>query len=298
MTSLNIKGTYRVYRNGVLVAIEPNLITTKGRSIILRYLAGNLSAWAGGIGVGSGSTVATVGDTKLEFEFERLHVDVRAADVNNSNIIIKASMPQNAAGTVHELGLYPFAQPGGTDAAGHLILDFNSNFTELTGGTTSTNSRVGGASYTASAAASATTTIVAPYVRSDFSGYGDQDTFTLAMFVNDANASTVRVRMKVDDTNYFDYTQTIGAATGYRTFEWQKSQFVATGTPSWDSIASAEFAFTAGALASTVDLDGFRINDTDVYPDFGLVSRAILTTPITKNAGESMDVEYSIGFTI
>lgn len=292
-------GIYRIFKNGELIAEQPNLITTRGKNIILRYLAGNLSAWAGGIGVGSGAAAPALTDNKLQFEFHRLSVEVRAADTNSSSIIIKSSVPQNLVGVVHELGLYPFAQPGGTNAPGHLILDFNPNYIELMGGSLSTNTRVGGASYRVSSAAGTTTTVTAPHIRSDFSGYGDQDTFTLAGFTNDVNAVSLRTRMKVDDANYFEYTASVAPRVEYQTMDWQKSQFVATGSPTWENVASVDFALTAAAGgASSMDLDGFRINDTDIYPDFALVSRATLTTPIEKMQGESMDIEYKIGFNI
>lgn len=295
-----MQGIYRVFKNGVLVVEVPNLITTRGRSIILRYLAGNLSAWAGGIALGTGSVAPAATDTKLQFEYTRIGVDLRAADVPAGTIVVKGSVPTRLSGSVYELGLYPFARNGSTEHSGLMLIDFDADTEVLSGGTkNTTNYRTGTSSYGVAPAASATASVVASQIRSDLSGYGNQDSFSLAYFINDANTASIVVRLKVDDANYFQYTVTPGTVTGYRVSDWLKSEFVATGSPSWEGIASAEFIVTAGAAGATaVQFDGLRINDLDLYPDYALVSRAVLATPIQKFAGEQMDVEYSIGFNI
>ena len=53
---------------------------------------------------------------------------------------------------------------------------------------------------------------------------------------------------------------------------------------------------TAGAGGSTtIGLDGLRVNDEDTFdPIFGLISRSVLATPISKVAGRQVDVEYRL----
>jgi hypothetical protein len=46
-------------------------------------------------------------------------------------------------------------------------------------------------------------------------------------------------------------------------------------------------------------MEGFRINDEDTFdPNFGLISRSVLGSEITKTAGRAIDIEYklSLGF--
>lgn len=289
-----INGVYRVYKSGDLVVECPNIVTTAGKGLILRYLAGNVGVFAGAVAVGSGTTAAALGDRKLEFEYARGPVTLSAADVPSSIIVFKSSIPLETSGRIHELGMYPFLRHTDTEYAGQVFVGFDSTLEELSGGTPNTvNYRVGSDSYQVTAAASASTTAVAAATRGNFGGYSGADTFSLAYFINDANTASILVRLYVDATNYFSYTITPGTLTGYRVTDWNKSAFVATGAPIWDNINYADFTVTAGAAgATTVQLDGLRINDADVYPDYALVSRAVLAAPLTKLAGEQMDVEY------
>jgi hypothetical protein len=42
-------------------------------------------------------------------------------------------------------------------------------------------------------------------------------------------------------------------------------------------------------------MDGLRINDEDTFdPTFGLISRSILATALSKSAGRAVDVEYKL----
>jgi hypothetical protein len=47
--------------------------------------------------------------------------------------------------------------------------------------------------------------------------------------------------------------------------------------------------------STSVGLDALRINDEDTFnPNFGLISRSVLTTPLVKLAGRQVDVEYRL----
>jgi hypothetical protein len=47
--------------------------------------------------------------------------------------------------------------------------------------------------------------------------------------------------------------------------------------------------------STSVGLDALRVNDEDTFnPDFGLISRSILSTPLVKLAGRQVDVEYRL----
>jgi hypothetical protein len=70
-----------------------------------------------------------------------------------------------------------------------------------------------------------------------------------------------------------------------------------SGTPDSSSISQIGVQITRSSTASnaTVYLDGLRINDQDTFdPTFGLISRSILASSITKVAGRPIDIEYKI----
>ena len=71
---MNLYGKYNLYKNNELIYESPNLITENGKSIILQYLAGNITNWASFIGVGAMGTTATTSDSKLYYEITRLPV--------------------------------------------------------------------------------------------------------------------------------------------------------------------------------------------------------------------------------
>lgn len=292
-----LNGVYNVYKNGLLVASSPNIITTRGKGLILHYLAGNVPAFAGAMAVGSANVpAAVVGDTKLAFEFGLAPVTLAAADTVASTIIYKASFPVELAGAVYEAGLYPYLKGNPTDNAGNVFIGFSEALEQLSGGTSTTNSRVGGTAYTATAAAGGTTTITAAQTRGNFAGYQATDSFSLAWTAVDQNTASIVVRLLVDAANYYQYTITPTAGVGYKVVDWNKSAFVATGAPTWDNITSAQFIVTAVAGGATsVHLDAMRVNDTDTYSDYALVSRTVFGTPIVKTAGEQMDIEYVLG---
>ena len=71
--------------------------------------------------------------------------------------------------------------------------------------------------------------------------------------------------------------------------------FVADNT----SITRVSVGVKAKSLgSSTVLMDGLRINDEDSFrSDYGLISRSVLSSPITKSLGRQMDIEYRLGLT-
>ena len=57
-----------------------------------------------------------------------------------------------------------------------------------------------------------------------------------------------------------------------------------------------EVSCSSAASPATVYFDALRINDEDTFdPINGMLSRSVLSTAITKNAGQQLDLEYRIG---
>ena len=68
------------------------------------------------------------------------------------------------------------------------------------------------------------------------------------------------------------------------------------GSPDLSNITKIGVQVTAGAGGNTVVyFDGLRINDEDTFdPQYGLIARSVLTTPLQKPSGRPVDVEYKL----
>ena len=85
-----IKGIYRIFKNGLEVASQENLVTNNGKDMILKYLGSSVSSWAADLVVGTGSSLsgstnaAKVTDTILEYEVVRNIIKLRSPNIMTS----------------------------------------------------------------------------------------------------------------------------------------------------------------------------------------------------------------------
>lgn len=68
------------------------------------------------------------------------------------------------------------------------------------------------------------------------------------------------------------------------------------GSPDLTNITSIGVEVTAGSGGNTVVyFDGLRVNDEDTFdPQYGLIARHVLTTPLKKPSGRPVDIEYKL----
>lgn len=297
-----MRGTYRFYQNGNLIAEQPNLITTEGQRLILRYLAGQSPSLGAAIGIGVSSVAATVNDTMLGFEVERVSVNLRNADYTNTMVIFKGTIDQDVVVNIHEMGLW-------SAAANNLSGEFDSRllttfdldletWSNVTADTTANRTSVDAARVDA---AISSTTNAALDVDMDLSGYSANDTFLLAFSKPNNNINTIKLIFEdVIGGGNASLTKTVSPlGTGYNILQFRKGDFTITGTFSWETITKMSFDVTAGGTAGYVILDGLRVEDLDTpNQDFTLVSRAILGSPIQKTNVAPMDVEYALDFNV
>ncbi len=294
-----MKGFYRVYQNGRLVREQENLITTEGRRMILNYLSETSNSFAESIAIGTVSTAPTVNDNRLGFELGRGDIDFRVPEYTSGQITFRAGLDPSITGTVHELGVFSQSSNSLANYPSQLLTTFEDSIEDISGGGPDfTKTRAGTSSYRVTAAAGASTTARIINSGTDLSGYQTTDVFGLTCFINDANTSSIQVRAGVDSTNYYRYNIIPGTTLGYRLFEWNKADFVAVGTPDWELITEYSFIVTAGAAATAVNLDGLKIDDTDFYAEYGMTSRAVLTSPIVTGTNEQLDIEYVVEFNL
>lgn len=294
-----IEGIYTFRDNGEIVGRSKNLLTTAGKTVILNYLSKYATSFADYIAVGNGAVAANVADTALGFEWDREPINLVSADYVTSGVILKAILPVNQVGTIYEAGLWT-APSLGAQYGPRLINSFDASDGWTVGTINADATKIGGSSLRVSATASTTTTTVLNGAILDLSGYTSADKILFAYNINDAFNSSIKLRFRVDASNYFETTLSgANVTSGYHIVTLTKSSFTATGAPSWANIQILEIASAAGAGGtSVVDLDAIRIDTVTNAPDTILVSRSVLSSPITKTSIRPMELEYRLRVTL
>jgi hypothetical protein len=294
-----MRGTYYVVSNGRVVAKAANVITTAGREAILRYLAGEIGAWAMSMTFGVGATTPTAADTNLEFEVFRAPINYMASDTYTGEVVLRAELPPAMSGKVHEIGIWSTDANIDSDYPSALITSFDvesGDFADNANGhwvVTTTGTRIGESSILLNGPDAAVVSV--PFAGLDLSGYEATDKFALAYITTASNSSSINVRFYTSDTNYFTYSFTpTGAAGTYKIQSWEKGAFTQQGTPNWASIERYEI-IANNTTGRSLILDGFRLDDTERYNDFSFVSRAVPAQPITTAIEEDTYVEYRFG---
>jgi len=306
-----IKGTYIFYENGKEILRKSNVITKFGKRFLTNFIAGNVPTTNKDIALGIDSTAAVVGDTRLGFEFYRLPVLFGSTDIQTESgvttyfVVYKTTIPQDVVAQIYEVGLYPRNRSSINNFDSKFITDFDNVLDWETSAavnplTTSSNYRIGGNLLRMSATASSSTEYKSSIQSLDLSGYSEADSIRLAYYREDANLSTIKVRLYSEASKYYEVTITPTAGTGYKLSSNISLSTLFSGAtspaPDVTNINQIGIIVTAGAGGTTtVGLDGLRINDEDTFdPVFGLISRSHLTTPISKVAGRQVDVEYRL----
>lgn len=297
-----MRGIYRFYQNGQLIRESENLLTTEGKRLILRYLAGQSPALAAAIGLGVSSVAASASDIILGFEIERVAVSLKNADYTNNVVLFKGTITQDEAFSIYEAGLWSAAT---NDLSGEfdsrLITTFDTDLEEWTNVTVDTTANRTGPDAVRVNAAISSTTSPRLDVDMDLSGYSANDTFYLAFSKPNNNISTIKLIFQdIVSGGSLSLTKTVSALpTGYNILTFRKGDFTSSGTISWDSISRFGFDVTAGGTAGYVILDGLRVEDLDTpNPDFVLVSHTVLGSPLVKTDVAPMDVEYALDFSV
>lgn len=312
-----IKGEYIFYQDGVEIYRSPNLITKFGKRFITMYLAGNVS-FANkdlAIGIADGTDFA-LADTnaRLGFEFYRLPVSFGSIDISTSggsttySVVYKATVPQDVSGIIKEIGLYPGTKTSVNNYDSRYLSDFENNREWYDSSNnnpvavTSPTPRIGNTMVEHKFNEGDTTSTTKEFKYNignfDMSGYSVNDNLALAYNRLDTNSSQIRIKFYSSTSDFF-YGDITPSGTGNKISTISMSNVFSnqSGTPDSSSISQIGVQITRSSTASnaTVYLDGLRINDQDTFdPTFGLISRSILASSITKVAGRPIDIEYKI----
>lgn len=292
---------YYVIKDGEReLARSNNLITTVGKRHILNYLANKLPDRNRYIGIGIGSTAANVADTKLEFEVNKYKVYTSYIDYSTSTIIMKAELPVQLSATISELGLFPGSAV--MNAYDSKFITFFNNDVVWSNGSyieDSAASKINKTSFKITANSGATVLAKSSNLSADMTGYSNDDSISIAFYENDTNLDYIELILYSSNNDYYTYRIEGAGAVGHRIVQIPFSSIVtqinATGSP---TLSVESFGLRVKANSSTnteVDFDGIRVNDNDTFvEENGIISRAILSTPIQKEFGSLLDIEYRL----
>ena len=280
------------------------MITKFGKRFLTNFVAGNssFSSKEMAIGIATGTEYA-LSDTnsRLGFEFYRVPIRVGGIDIDSSvspvkyTVIYSATLPTNIAGKINEIGIYS----GQSYSRNLYESKFISNFElpyqwspepELD----QTNSRVGDSSLTFTSNAAAPKEYTYLLDSMDISGYNPLDTLSLSYKANDANLSSLKVRLYSSDTDYLEFTFT-GHSVGNNIKNLNMSSGVSTGTFNPQSVVKLGIIVTPTTAQTSVSMDGLRINDEDTFdPEYGLIARSILDSTMIKVIGREASIEFKL----
>lgn len=319
---MEIKGSYTFYQNGVEVSNSNNILTKFGKRFLTNYLAGSTSFNSKNIVIGIGDTAASVDDNRLDFEFYSSPVDISSPNIETDpitgittySVIYKTSLPNDVVGVIKEVGLFPAQSSTKTDYSDRYISSFENAlpWTDSSGNNptlvTSPTPRLGSYLFqiTAPTVTSPSTYSTKEYsFNTDFnlSGYSIYDSLTLAFRQADTNLDYIYLRFYSGTADYFEARipgeSSIASPNKIKSIMLSElfNSSYKSGTPDSTSINKILVGVKSKTISGTTAyMDGLKINDEDSFdPTYGLISRSVLTNPITKSSGSQMDIEYKIG---
>lgn len=290
------------------------MITKFGKRFITSYMANGLNFNEKDIAIGIGSRAVTANDTDMQFEFYRSGVFLGSSDIQTNtatgettySVVYKTTLPTDVEGVIREIGLFPTASLQNTDFSSQYISSFENSYSwrdsngDEAEKVSSPQPRIG-ASYFKIAAPMNQSKYYAIDTVFDISGYGVDDSLNIAFYQIDLNLDYVYVRFYSSPEDYKEVRFAGASTTGEKILnaklsELFNSSFSSSTPTDFSLITKIEVGAKAKSSGSTIVLlDGLRINDDDRYnPQYGLISRSVLASPIVKKLGVEMDIEYKI----
>lgn len=297
------------------------MITKFGKRFLISYLAGNVDFNKKDIALGIGSNAANLkgNDTRLEFEFYRLPATLGSIDIQQTGVdgdgdpifsyaaIYMATIPQDIAGVISEVGLYPGSRTSYNNFDSKFITTFENNLNwsdgtynpELQMNNTATPflSKIGDSMIKIQAVSGTPKEYTNPLITYDISGYSVNDSLAIAYKKADSLTSKIRIKFYSSNSDYYymDYTPISGTGDKIQSKTMDNLFSNQTGTPDPTSIIKVGVEVTASSGTTVVYFDGLRVNDEDTFdPTYGLISRSVLGTPLQKASGRQVDIEYKL----
>ena len=280
------------------------MITKFGKRFLANFVSGNSSFASKEMALGIATSIEyPLSDTnsRLGFEFYRVPIRQGGIDIDTSvspvkyTVIYSATIPNNIAGKINEIGIYS----GQSYSKNLYESKFLSNFElpyEWSPEPTldQSNYRVGDSSLIFTSNGTAAKEYTYPIDSMDISGYNPSDTISFSYKVNDANLSSLKVRLYSSDNNYLQFTFT-EHSVGYNIKPLLMSTGVSTGTFNPQSVVKMGIVVTPTSAQTSVSMDGLRINDEDTFdPEYGLIARSVLDSTMIKVIGREAAIEFKL----
>jgi hypothetical protein len=304
------------------------MITKFGKRFLTSYISGinEFVSKELALGIGSIAPNAKGNDTRLNFEFYRLPVELSSFNiledgvdgdgdpVYNYFVTYKSTIPQDVSGVISEIGLYPGDRLSFNNFDSKFITSFTNQFNWFSGSdnpTSQGNTQDANGAYTflskvsdsmirVDVTSGQTKEYINSFISNDISGYSINDTIAIAYKKADNNVSKIRVKFYSSDLAYYyvDFTPESGTGDKIQTLTLNNlfsNYTAAPNLPDPSSIIKIGVATTASGGNTTVYFDAIRINDEDTFdPGYGLISRSVLSTPLIKKPGRPVDIEYKL----
>jgi hypothetical protein len=279
------------------------MITKFGKRFLTNFVAGNSSLSSKEMALGISTQVEyPLLDTnsRLGFEFYRVPIRQGGIDIDASvspvkyTVIYSATIPTNIAGKINEIGIYSGESYSRNLYASKFISNFELPYEWSPEPTLDQSDyRVGDSSliFTSNGTAAREYTYLVNSM--DISGYNPSDTLSFSYKVNDANLSSLKVRLYSSDTDYLQFTFT-GHSIGYNIKNLNMSAGVSTGTFNPQSVVKLGIVVTPTSAQASVSMDGLRINEDTFDPEYGLIARSILDSTMIKVIGREASIEFKL----
>ena len=298
------------------------MITKFGKRFLTNYLAGNADFGQKELAFGIGSSAASADNTRLNFEFYRVPVTIGSIDITNTGTeespvyvyktVYQATIPQDVAGVISEVALYPASRTSRNNFDSNFITQFDNNllWTDSDGSnpllqlnTSQLVSKIGENMVYVQTPLSTVKEYTTPLGSLDLSGYSVNDSIAIAYKKADNNVSRIRLKFYSSTTQYcyVDFTpEAMGATPDKIQSATLNNLFSNTSAtaPDFKNIIKLGVEVTANSSGTTtVYFDGIRINDEDTFDaNYGMISRSVLTGGdiVTKTSGRQVDIEYKL----
>ena len=282
------------------------MITKFGKRFLTNFVAGNssFSSKEMALGIATGSALEyPLSDTnsRLGFEFYRVPIRQGGIDIDTSvspvkyTVIYSATLPTNIAGKINEIGIYSGESYTRNLYDSKFLSDFELPYKwSPEPALDQTDYRVGDSSLIFTSNAALPREYTYDLGAMDVSGYNPSDTLAFSYKVNDANLSSLKVKLYSSDTDYLQFTFT-GHSVGYNIKNLNMSTGVSTGTFNPQSVVKLGIVVTPTTAQTSVSMDGLRINDEDTFdPAYGLIARSILNSTMIKVIGREASIEFKL----
>ncbi len=280
------------------------MITQFGKRFLTSFIAGNASFSNKDLAVGiSNGTEYPLSNTnsRLGFEFYRMPVEFGGIDINTSvnpntyTVIYSATLPSDLAGKINEVGIFPGTRSSINNYDSKFITDFELPFDwSPTPDIDQSNYRVGNSSLVFESNGATQQEYKSTIETLDISGYSNFDTISFSFKALDANLSEIKLRLYSSTSNYLEMVFD-SHSIGNNIVEKDISSFITVGSPDKANITEIGFVIVPTSSATSVVMDGLRINDEDTFdPSYGLVSRKVLSSEVEKVSGKELIIEYKM----